>query len=100
LWTALHTPRSSEAATDCLESWLRTADDGGGPTPAAPPPLPRRRFSAPPRPHRLAHRHPARTASPIVAASPVTASPVTASHRSPAMPLPAATPPPPPPEVP
>ncbi|MEU3574528.1 hypothetical protein AB0E96_39905 [Kitasatospora sp. NPDC036755] len=31
LWTALHTPRSSEAATDCLESWLRTADDGGGP---------------------------------------------------------------------
>ncbi|MFI2606472.1 hypothetical protein [Kitasatospora sp. NPDC018619] len=31
LWTALNTPRSHEAATDCLELWLRTAADEDGP---------------------------------------------------------------------
>ncbi|MGV9263419.1 hypothetical protein ACWDRR_02000 [Kitasatospora sp. NPDC003701] len=37
MWTALRTPRSHEAATDCLEFWLRGAvvdddgDDGDGP---------------------------------------------------------------------
>ncbi|MFF2120296.1 hypothetical protein ACFVXH_23470 [Kitasatospora sp. NPDC058184] len=31
LWTALRTPRSYEAATDCLEFWLRTAVDEDGP---------------------------------------------------------------------
>ncbi|MFI6845152.1 hypothetical protein OG535_05995 [Kitasatospora sp. NBC_00085] len=31
MWTALRTPRSHEAATDCLEFWLRGAVDDDGP---------------------------------------------------------------------